>query len=266
MSCNKRPNATASLLQSAPYPFANHFSVYGGDYCAQTSYSFYNKRTSNDSGVTSDDSVQSLDMGSIQSSSVLASTISSSNNEVLYEVPSRMGCIGKYEVTLSELRRRAGAPESLNCSLLGSYLRLAKSKEVGKELRDKLEKHGLNVTSRRRKGMQVSTFTYLVEEEAMKMSTELDQLVRHYFPAKALVRHLQKRNSSYLLEERKRDILGAVRILDELNIVLDEVQTPLCKESPPPNKDKELQEGVNLFSLVSGMALLFILFSLMFVL
>uniref|UniRef100_A0A1I7XGW7 TF_AP-2 domain-containing protein n=1 Tax=Heterorhabditis bacteriophora TaxID=37862 RepID=A0A1I7XGW7_HETBA len=91
-----------------------------------------------------------------------------------------------------------------------NHIRKAKTKEVGKELREKLRLHGLEVTSGRRKGMNTTAFTCLVEEEAQRLGLDLKHIVREYFPAKPLSHLAYRRSTNQPFEERKRDLEGAV--------------------------------------------------------
>ncbi|KJH44308.1 transcription factor AP-2 [Dictyocaulus viviparus] len=173
------------------------------------------------------------------------------DDEVLFQVPSRLNHISKNKVTLAELKRRIAAPECLNSSFLGIYLRLAKTKEVGKELRDNLAKHGISLPSGRRKGVQNTVFTCLVEEEATQLGRDLHTLVQQHYPIRPLIDMATRKTMSHP-EERRRDLIGAIRILDELSVMFNELQTPLANriQNNVPIHN-ELEVGMNHFSLIT---------------
>ncbi|VDO38567.1 unnamed protein product [Haemonchus placei] len=155
------------------------------------------------------------------------------------------------EVTLAELKRRIAPPECLNSSFLGIYLRLAKTKEVGKELRDNLAKHGISLPSGRRKGIQNTVFTCLVEEEATQLGRDMHTLVQQHYPVRPLIDMAARKSVSHP-EERQRDLIGAIRILDELNGMFTELQTPLAtriQNNVPIHNELEL--GMNHFNLIT---------------
>uniref|UniRef100_A0A0K0CSV9 TF_AP-2 domain-containing protein n=1 Tax=Angiostrongylus cantonensis TaxID=6313 RepID=A0A0K0CSV9_ANGCA len=154
-------------------------------------------------------------------------------------------------VTLAELKRRIAAPECLNSSFLGIYLRLAKTKEVGKELRDNLAKHGISLPSGRRKGIQNTVFTCLVEEEATQLGRDMHTLVQQHYPIRQLIDMAARKTISHP-EERRRDLIGTIRILDELSTMFNELQTPLVSriQNNVPIHN-ELEVGMNHFSLRS---------------
>ncbi|PIO58954.1 transcription factor AP-2 [Teladorsagia circumcincta] len=183
--------------------------------------------------------------------STSSDTKSIKDDEVLFQVPSRLNHISKNKVTLAELKRRIAAPECLNSSFLGIYLRLAKTKEVGKELRDNLAKHGISLPSGRRKGIQNTVFTCLVEEEATQLGRDMHTLVQQHYPVRPLIDMAARKSVSHP-EERRRDLIGAIRILDELNGMFTELQTPLAtriQNNVPIHN--ELEVGMNHFSLIT---------------
>ena len=86
--------------------------------------------------------------------------------DVLCSVPGRLSLLSstsKYKVTVAEVQRRLAPPECLNASLLGGVLRRAKSKDGGRNLRDKLDKIGMALPAGRRKAANVTLLTSLVE-------------------------------------------------------------------------------------------------------
>lgn len=203
--------------------------------------------TSNDSGISGCNGSSSCE--STPSTSTDRKFVK--DEEVLFHVPSRLNHISKNKVTLAELKRRIAAPECLNSSFLGIYLRLAKTKEVGKELRENLAKHGISLPSGRRKGIQNTVFTCLVEEEATQLGRDMHTLVQQHYPIRPLIDMAARKSVSHP-EERKRDLIGAIRILDELNGMFNELQTPLAtrvQNNVPIHN--ELEVGMNHFSLIT---------------
>ncbi|EPB71065.1 transcription factor AP-2 [Ancylostoma ceylanicum] len=127
----------------------------------------------------------------------------------------------------------------------------AKTKEVGKELRDNLAKHGISLPSGRRKGVQNTVFTCLVEEEATQLGRDMHTLVQQHYPVRPLIDMAARKSVSHP-EERRRDLIGAIRILDELNGMFNELQTPLAvrvQNNIPIHN--ELEVGMNHFNLIT---------------
>ncbi|VDL72531.1 unnamed protein product [Nippostrongylus brasiliensis] len=216
--------------------------------CSPMNLSAMSNTSSNDSGISGGSCSSSCE--STPSTSA-ERTCTSKDDEVLFQVPSRLNHISKNKVTLGELKRRLAAPECLNSSFLGIYLRLAKTKEVGKELRDNLAKHGISLPSGRRKGIQNTVFTCLVEEEATQLGRDMHTLVQQHYPIRPLIDMAARKSVSHP-DERRRDLIGAIRILDELNGMFTELQTPLAtrvQNNVPIHNELEL--GMNHFSLIT---------------
>ncbi|EYB87818.1 hypothetical protein Y032_0256g345 [Ancylostoma ceylanicum] len=215
--------------------------------CSSANSSILSSSSSNDSGISAGGTSSS----SCENSPSTSSEPKSKDDEVLFQVPSRLNHISKNKVTLAELKRRIAAPECLNSSFLGIYLRLAKTKEVGKELRDNLAKHGISLPSGRRKGVQNTVFTCLVEEEATQLGRDMHTLVQQHYPVRPLIDMAARKSVSHP-EERRRDLIGAIRILDELNGMFNELQTPLAvrvQNNIPIHN--ELEVGMNHFNLIT---------------
>ena len=90
--------------------------------------------------------------------------------DVFCSVPGRLSLLSstsKYKVTVAEVQRRLAPPECLNASLLGGVLRRAKSKDGGRNLRDKLDKIGMALPAGRRKAANVTLLTSLVEGKCL---------------------------------------------------------------------------------------------------
>ncbi|ETN83971.1 transcription factor AP-2 [Necator americanus] len=87
--------------------------------CSSANSSVLSNSSSNDSGISGGSSSSSC-----ETSPSTSSEPKSKDDEVLFQVPSRLNHISKNKVTLAELKRRIAAPECLNSSFLGIYLRL----------------------------------------------------------------------------------------------------------------------------------------------
>ncbi|XGW21047.1 hypothetical protein V3C99_004197 [Haemonchus contortus] len=215
--------------------------------CSPMNSSTHSNTSSNDSGISGSSGSSSCE----STPSTSSETKLTKDDEVLFQVPSRLNHISKNKVTLAELKRRIAPPECLNSSFLGIYLRLAKTKEVGKELRDNLAKHGISLPSGRRKGIQNTVFTCLVEEEATQLGRDMHTLVQQHYPVRPLIDMAARKSVSHP-EERQRDLIGAIRILDELNGMFTELQTPLAtriQNNVPIHNELEL--GMNHFNLIT---------------
>ncbi|KAE9420464.1 hypothetical protein Angca_002056, partial [Angiostrongylus cantonensis] len=89
--------------------------------CPSANSSLMSNTSSNDSGISENNSSSSCE-NTPSTSHIEKST--AKDDEVMFLVPSRLNHISKNKVTLAELKRRIAAPECLNSSFLGIYLRL----------------------------------------------------------------------------------------------------------------------------------------------
>ncbi|GMT29082.1 hypothetical protein PFISCL1PPCAC_20379 [Pristionchus fissidentatus] len=94
-----------------------------------------------------------------------------------------------YEVTVNEIERRTSAPECLNRSHLGPLLRRGKIKGCGDDLQKLMEERGLNnMSSGNRKKIPASTLSAFLEEEAIQLATDHEDLIKNHFPFVAVAR------------------------------------------------------------------------------
>lgn len=92
--------------------------------CPSINSSLMSNTSSSDSGISENTSLSSCETTPSTSHIEKSAT---KDDEVLFHVPSRLNHISKNKVTLAELKRRIAAPECLNSSFLGIYLRLSAS-------------------------------------------------------------------------------------------------------------------------------------------
>merc|ERR1719350_2565856 len=115
--------------------------------------------------------------------------------DIFCSVPGRLSLLSatsKYKATVAEVQRRLSPPECLNASLLGGILRKAKSKDGGRNLRDKLDKIGMALPAGRRKAANVTLLTSLVEGEAIHLARDFGYVCETEFPARQVAEHLSR--------------------------------------------------------------------------
>lgn len=160
----------------------------------------------------------------------------------------------KYKVTIAEIQRRLAPPECLNASLLGGVLRRAKSKNGGKSLREKLDKIGLSLPAGRRKAVQTTLMTSLVEGEAVRLARDYGYLCESEFPAKKCAEYNCKKYQTLDPQEimaRKNMVLATKQILKEFMDILNQDRSPIGNSRPQPVLEPEIQSYLTNFSLIS---------------
>ena len=84
----------------------------------------------------------------------------------------------------------------------------AKSKNGGKQLRDKLDRLGLSLPAGRRKACNVTLLTSLVEGEAIHLARDFGYVCETEFPARPVAEFLSRQHSDIY---RWKDLLVATK-------------------------------------------------------
>ena len=84
----------------------------------------------------------------------------------------------------------------------------AKSKNGGKQLRDKLDRLGLSLPAGRRKACNVTLLTSLVEGEAIHLARDFGYVCETEFPARPVAEFLSRQHSDVY---RWKDLLVATK-------------------------------------------------------
>ncbi|KAI6178290.1 TF-AP-2 domain-containing protein [Aphelenchoides besseyi] len=129
------------------------------------------------------------------SSSTLNTSSNTARDEVFMKVPGRLALLNnnsKLDITVSEVKRRTGAPENLNISLLGAFLRKAKNKGSNKQLNDELEEKGIEISKNRRVTLKQGAFTGLCEQEAMKLAEDFQGALSDHLATKTFTKEVKK--------------------------------------------------------------------------
>jgi len=175
--------------------------------------------------------------------------------DIFCSVPGRLSLLSstsKYKVTVAEVQRRLSPPECLNASLLGGVLRRAKSKDGGRNLRDKLDKIGMALPAGRRKAANVTLLTSLVEGEAIHLARDFGYVCETEFPARQVAEYLCRQHSDPAdLYRRKELVLASKVITKELMDLLNQDRSPLCNTRPQQILETGIQRHLTHFSLIT---------------
>ncbi|CAB1418281.1 unnamed protein product [Pleuronectes platessa] len=129
---------------------------------------------------------------------------------------------------------------------------LAKSKNGGRCLREKLDRLGLNLPAGRRKAANVTLLTSLVEGEALHLARDFGYTCETEFPSKAVGEHLARQHSEPKeTSARKKMVLATKQICKEFQDLLSQDRSPLGSSRPTPILDLDIQRHLTHFSLIT---------------
>uniref|UniRef100_A0A914DQ07 Transcription factor AP-2 C-terminal domain-containing protein n=1 Tax=Acrobeloides nanus TaxID=290746 RepID=A0A914DQ07_9BILA len=211
---------------------------------------------SSNNSSTDDSSAPTTDMG-LLSTPVFSMPNAAKLNmfEPFCTVPGRLTLLSntkKYRVTLGEVQRRISPPECLNASILGGILRKAKNKDGGKALRDHLKQHGITLPSGRRKSTPTTVFTALVEEEAIQIARDLDDINKRHYPMSQFVMYLMRDIKN---EEQAQDnclmLYYARRFLKKLIDFHQDDRSPIGDQRVEMVHDPDIQKGLTHYSMIT---------------
>ena len=87
----------------------------------------------------------------------------------------------------------------------------AKSKNGGKQLRDKLDRLGLSLPAGRRKACNVTLLTSLVEGEAIHLARDFGYVCETEFPARQVAEYLSRQHTDPTEMYRRKELLYATK-------------------------------------------------------
>ncbi|KAH7714985.1 Transcription factor AP-2 alpha [Aphelenchoides avenae] len=156
-----------------------------------------------------------------------------------------------FMVTKEELLRRIGNPEKLNVSIIGAYLRRAKSKNGGKTFVNELKAAGVSVTPGARKQIPANSFMALCEGEAWKLANDYSKISREHFPIDTCAKRLLAQTPG--TPDMKYNMFAqALFLTEQFSTILASDRSPGSENgerSPQPVLDQPTQAGLNDFSL-----------------
>uniref|UniRef100_A0A3B5LEM2 Transcription factor AP-2-alpha n=1 Tax=Xiphophorus couchianus TaxID=32473 RepID=A0A3B5LEM2_9TELE len=129
---------------------------------------------------------------------------------------------------------------------------MAKSKNGGRSLREKLDKIGLNLPAGRRKAANVTLLTSLVEGEAVHLARDFGYVCETEFPAKAVAEYVNRQHSDPNEQvQRKNMLLATKQVCKEFTDLLSQDRSPLGNSRPQPILEPGIQSCLTHFSLIS---------------
>ncbi|KAF8367796.1 hypothetical protein PRIPAC_85625, partial [Pristionchus pacificus] len=150
------------------------------------------------------------------------------------EISGRLTLNGKkYNVTVAEVRRRVRQPECHNLSILGALLKRAKKAANYEKLFDELKKHHIVLDGRiRRKRARNTTFTAMLEGEALSLVADMEAEVGRSFPVKDLIALIVTYTPQHDVEERRVGFVSASRIAVSLRETVLSLRLPIAERIP----------------------------------
>ncbi|KAF8366713.1 hypothetical protein PRIPAC_84542 [Pristionchus pacificus] len=134
----------------------------------------------------------------------------------------------KYSVSVAEINRRVRQPESFNLSILGSLLKRGKTKANCKLLADQLKVHHITLDAGRRKSAKNTTFTAMLEGEALALARDMEAEVGRSFPKKHLIASIVNGTTRHGIDERQHGFASASRIAKSLQQTVLSLQLPVA--------------------------------------
>uniref|UniRef100_A0A914KHQ6 Transcription factor AP-2 C-terminal domain-containing protein n=1 Tax=Meloidogyne incognita TaxID=6306 RepID=A0A914KHQ6_MELIC len=183
--------------------------------------------------------------------------------ETYCTVPGRLTLLSnlkKYRVTIAEVQRRLSPPECLNASVLGGILRKAKNKDGGKILREQLMSYGVELTSGRRRQVQLTCFSSLVEEEVAQIASDFNLVNSKHYPLKEVAKYvlgdIEVHNAQDASMYRRMGLFYASALLQRILDLHRADRTPLAdsflKFDPrTPHLDEKLQHELSNYTLLT---------------
>ncbi|KPP65180.1 transcription factor AP-2-epsilon-like [Scleropages formosus] len=131
------------------------------------------------------------------------------------------------------------------------FMVMAKSKNGGRCLRDRLEKIGLNLPAGRRKAANVTLLTALVEGEAVHLARDFGYVCETEFPARAAAEYLCRQSDPDQLPARRSMLLATKQICKEFMDLMSQDRSPLGAGRPNPCLEPGVQSSLTHFSLLT---------------
>ncbi|GFS09486.1 transcription factor AP-2-beta [Elysia marginata] len=145
--------------------------------------------------------------------------------------------------------RREGFPGSLDD--LGLLQLIAKSKNGGRSLRDKLEKIGLSLPAGRRKAANVTLLTSLVEGETTRLARDFQYLCETEFPSRQMAEYNTRHADPADFHNRKNMLLASKQIVKEMADLLAQDRSPINNSRPAMILEPSMQRHLSNFSLLT---------------